>query len=458
MAAEAGRDVAAEEQHIILKPTLQVVGLSVLLLCLVASFVGGDLLGENSAGGMRADFFCNHWPTIERFAKMPWSTAVSDYYNPENPLLYMIAGLLPLHSDPRTYHAITFVGGLLIWPLLSWAYYRRYSQYGIDWLWASFGASAILMSPTFRSSTFWGDTDWLPFAFCAGTSVFLSRFQDSETEKARSIGLYDLVILAVVSASAFYTRQYYVFLPLFAAWTVLTRTKTSPFLVLGVFFVTALPELVLVYLWKGLVPPTHQGENFHPALLNVWKVAAVSGFLSLPIMIGCIRRSLSDVLPEWWGARSTALAVGGLVVFIMATMAPGAPEWLEKGWGGGGGGIVIKAALEMGSFGNVFILTVSYFGLLAAILFAMSSATNAVLAGCYLVPLFLTAPTYQRYLEPSLIVALFLFSDTQTARIIFNKRVLICNLIFTISILAIGIIYYDFLHHGTQVYRLSECG
>jgi hypothetical protein len=455
---QAELDVAVEVQHIRLKPSLKMVALSVLLLGAVVSFIAGSLLGEDSTGDMSGDFYCNHWYTIERFSRLPWSKAVTDYYNPENPLLYMMASLLPLHGDPKTYHVITFAGGLLTWLLLSWAYLRRYAKYGIDWLWATFGASAILMSPTFRSSTFWGDTDWLPFAFCAGTSLFLSRIQDPETGKARTVGAYTLVTLAAVSACAFYTRQYYAFLPVFAAWIVLTRTTTSRLFIFGVFFVAALPELFLIYLWKGLVPPMHQGENFHPALLNFWKVGAVGGFLSFPILIGCIRRSLSDTLPEWWGPRSTGLAVAGLLVFIMGIMALGPPEWSEKGWGGGGGGIVVKAGLEMGALGTPFILTASYAGLVAAVLFAVRSATNGVLAGSYLVPLFLTAPTYQRYLEPSLVVALFLFADTQTARVLFNKRVLIYNWVFTALLLTTGIVYYDLLHHAADIHSSSECG
>jgi hypothetical protein len=430
------------------------VGLCVTLLIVLASFLAGGLLGEDSTGGMRGDFYCNHWPTIERFSTMPWGTAVADYPTTSNPLLYMIASLLPLQRDPKIYHVITFVAGLLIWLLLSWAYHRRYSKYGIDCLWASFGASAILLSPTFRSSTFWGNTDWLPFAFCAGTSLLLSRFQDSAADQPRAIGLVTLVALVVVSLSAFYTRQYYAFLPVFAAWMILTRTKTSPFLVLGVFFVATLPEIYLVYVWKGFNTPSQQ-FMLYPQMTNIWKVGSVIGFLSLPVIVGCIRRSLSDVLPEWWGARSTVVAFTGLLVFIMAA---GAPEWLEKGFEGGGGGIIVKAGVRMGALGNPFILTVSYLGLAAAILFAMRSATNAVLAGSYLAPLFLTRPTYQRYLEPSLVVVLFLFADTQTARIFFNKRVLICNFVFATLILPIGIVYYNLFHHGADVHAVWECG
>jgi hypothetical protein len=458
MNPQAQIGVAVEAQHIGQKLNLRVVGVSVLLLGTVASFIAGNLMGEDTAGDMSGDFYCNHWPTIQLFSTLPWSKAVRDYYNPENPLFYMVASLLPLHGDPKTYHVITFAGGVLTWPLLSWAYYCRYSKYGIDWLWALFGASAILLSPSFRSSTFWGDTDWLPFAFCAGTSLLISWYQDSEAGNARALGTATLSALATVSACAFYTRQYYAFLPVFAAWIVFARTTTPRLMIVGVFFAAALPELFLVHLWKGLVPPTHQSENFHPALVNIWRVGAVSGFLSFPILIGCIRRSLSDVLPGWWGVRSTILALTGMLVFIMGIMALEPPEWLEKGWGGGGGGIVVKAGLEMGALATPVILTVSYTGLLAAVLFAMRSATNAVLAFLYLVPLFLTAPTYQRYLEPSLVIALFLFADTQTARVLFNKRVLIYNWVFTGLILMSGIVYYNIFHHAADIHSSSECG
>ena len=123
----------------------------------------------------------------------------------------------------------------------------------------------------------------------------------------------------------------------------------------------------------------------------------------------------------------------------------------RKGLGRRGGGIIVKVGVRIGALGTPFILTVSYFGLVAAIIFSTRSATNSVLAATYLVPLFLTAPTYQRYLEPSLVVALFLFADTRTATTVFNKRVLMYNFIFTGLMLAIAIIYYDFLLSVTSL-------
>jgi hypothetical protein len=431
------------------KINLETVGLSVMVFCAATSFLIGFLLGEDSIGGARFDFYLFHWPAIELFSSISWGTAVADYGGAaNNPLLYAIVSLLPLHGDQKIYHVITFLAALLTWPFLSLAYYRRYSNYEIDWLWALFGASAILISPSFRSSAFWGNTDYLPLVFCAGTSLLLSRFQDaegnSEGEKARRIGLLTLVALTATSVCAFYTRQLYAFLPIFAAWMVLRRTDTSPFLVFGVFLVAMLPEMFLVYLWKGINPPVSQSENvFHPTMINVLGVGANIGLLAIPLVLGCIRRSLADVLPEWWGARSTVIAFAGLLVFIMALRST---EWPELG-----GGIIVKAGLRMGALGTPFILTVSYFGLVAAILLAMRSSTNALLVGSFLVPFFVVRESYQHYLEPSLAVTLFLFADMPTARTLFNKQVLTYNFLFSVFILTIAILYYDLFNHLSKI-------
>ena len=97
----------------------------------------------------------------------------------------------------------------------------------------------------------------------------------------------------------------------------------------------------------------------------------------------------------------------------------------------------------MGALGTPLIFAVSYFGLVAAILFSMRSATNALLAGAFIIPFLTSRYPYQHYLEPALAVAVFLFADAQIARKIFNRRVLICYFVFNVFILAIGIAYYD---------------
>jgi len=442
---EADCNMTVGRQRTGLKANLEVIGLFALLLSVVTSFLVGFLLREDSIGGASFDFYYFHWPLVKLFSAISWGQAIADYGGiaaANNPLLYMIASLLPFRDDQTSYHVITFIVALLTWPLLSWAYYHRYSKYRIDWLWASFGASTILISPSFRSSAFWGTTDYVPLVFCAVTSLLLSRFQDSEAGKARAVDLLTLIALAVVSSCAFYTRQFYAFLPIFAAWTVLTRTETPPFWVLSVFLVTMLPEMVLLYLWKGINPPPTQSD-FHPATISVVLVGANVGLLSTPFILGSIRRSLADILPGWWGARSTVVTLAGLLVFIVALRA--------TAWPALGGGIIEKAGLRMGALGTPFILTVSYFGLVAVVLFSIRSATNALLVGAFLVPFFTSLFSYQHYLEPALAVALFLFADTQTARTVFSKRVLTCNFVFSALILAIAIVYYDLFQHLSEI-------
>ena len=442
MRMKTQQKVAVRRQRAAPKINLETVVFSAILLIVVISFFLGFLMGEDSIGGARFDFYKFHWPIIERFSTTSWSMAVADYPSATNPLLYMLASLSPFHNDPDTYRGMAFAIAFLTWPLLSWAYHRRYSKYGIDWLWSSFGASAILVSPSFRSSAIWGTTDYLPFVLCAGTSLLLSRFQDLEGREARPIGPLSLITVAVVSSCAFYVRQFYAFVPAIAAYLVIRRTRTSPFVVLSVFFLAALPEVFLIFLWKGLNPPRFH-RQFHPAMTNVLTVGAIIGFLSTPLIIGCIRRSLGDVLPEWWGLRSTVIAFAGLLILMFAL---GATSWPEAG-----GGIVVKAGVRMGALGTPFILTASYLGLLAATFFSMRSPTNALLAGAFVLPFFLAFPTYQHYLEPSLAIALFLFADVQTARVLFNKRVLTYNFAFTVLILAIGIAHYDLFNDLPEI-------
>jgi len=435
--SESEHDLTPKTQNLEFKRHVDRIVLYMILSGVVVSYLFGGLLGENSAGASRPDFYEYHWVAIQQFSQMSWSEAIRDYPSASNPLLYMIASLLPFNGNPKIYHVITFTAGLLTWLLLSWAYYRRYARHGIDLLWASFGASAILLSPSFRSSAFWGTTDYLPLLFCAVSSLILSRIQDFTCEKAPAIGVPTLIVLSVVAGCAFYVRQYYAFLPVFAAWIILTRTKTPPFSVLAVFAAAMMPEVFLFYLWKGFNPPTFQGY-LHPAIINILIVGTNIGLLSTPLVFGCIRRSLDDVLPEWWGARSTIVAFAGLFVFIVALRAT---EWPGPGEGGG---IIVKAGLRMGALGTPFILAVSYFGLVAAIVFSVHSATNALLASAFLAPILISVVIYQHYLEPSLIVALFLFADTPTAKIVFNKRVLTCNFVFSVLILVTGIVYYHF--------------
>jgi hypothetical protein len=67
--------------------------------------------------------------------------------------------------------------------------------------------------------------------------IEIRRFRKiPEGGEARTIGPFALVAVAVVSSCALYTRQFYAFLPAFAAYMVLPHTNTSRFVVFSVFF------------------------------------------------------------------------------------------------------------------------------------------------------------------------------------------------------------------------------
>src|ERR1700741_4926062 len=98
-----------QERPIILNANGETIRLSAMIIFAVASFFVGGLLREDSIGGAYGDFWSCHWPLIERFSQISWSTAIAnDYCAANNPLIYVIASMLPIHGSQEIYHTITF--------------------------------------------------------------------------------------------------------------------------------------------------------------------------------------------------------------------------------------------------------------------------------------------------------------------------------------------------------------
>ena len=70
--------MTVEGQHTGSKSDTDTIVLSVILLSIVVSFLGGAVLGEDSIGGAHIDFHYFHWPAIELFSTTSWSTAIAN--------------------------------------------------------------------------------------------------------------------------------------------------------------------------------------------------------------------------------------------------------------------------------------------------------------------------------------------------------------------------------------------
>src|SRR5215469_15834187 len=63
----------------LLETNLQVIVLYTLLFGVIASFLAGYLLSEDSTGWACFDFYKYHWPLVELFSATSWDKAVADY-------------------------------------------------------------------------------------------------------------------------------------------------------------------------------------------------------------------------------------------------------------------------------------------------------------------------------------------------------------------------------------------
>ena len=234
-------------------------------------------------------------------------------------------------------------------------------------------------------------------------------------------------------SSAFYTRQFYVFVPVVCAWALWRQAGFRPAAVACAFGLAALPELGLVLLWHGLNPPAfhHQAR---PGWSNVLFLGTNLALFAAPLVIGA-RAAGHRILPPWWDRRAT-------LGWASAFACPHGVSLWGAVWPDAGGGVLVKASLRLGWLATPAIAAFSLVGLSAALIFALRSRTNAVAAGSFLPPFFIAYPIYERYFDPVVLVGLLLFADLSTARALSGTRPLLAYLLFTATLLGVSLWHF----------------
>jgi hypothetical protein len=268
--------------------------------------------------------------------------------------------------------------------------------------------------------------------------LLLSPFENGPTlQESMLHPVVRILLLAVLSACAFYTRQSYIFVPLYV-FVLLFRTQTaSRWWTLLVFALTGLPSLYLFWIWRGFTPPAFQGINQGSSAEIIVYPLTMIAFYAMPLLFEAFyqnRGNWQAFLPSrtgWLGLIAGAIAF--LLVFRHFSFSTHHY----------GGGIASKIFAKCGRPGPALFLLFAYVGLLILIwLFRATEWKTRTLLLFFLLPTFTMKVVFERYYDPLLYILFFLFFDRNLARRFVNVRTGILIFFFMAALLGGALRYH----------------
>lgn len=143
----------------------------------------------------------------------------------------------------------------------------------------------ILLSPWFRSSSYWGMTENLSFFFLIPSLYFLNLLIQKKTSFKNNL------ILTVLISLTLYVRQQFLFLAVFHILILLlNNNKKELIFTIVIYSLLSLPGFYVLYIW-GVFRDISQatsasgGLSLENILLNIPKISSLFFFYSIPIVL-----------------------------------------------------------------------------------------------------------------------------------------------------------------------------
>jgi hypothetical protein len=401
-------------------------------------FVAGLILGLDPGGGARGDLYIYHLPTIYAFHTRPWLQVLRDYPSATTPLFHMLESFNPLLGHDTAFRTSSLIFSLVVYALYMIALCKRFADAPQVRSWAALLGAALLLSPYFQSSTYWPITDTLPLFFMLVVFLLLNPIENGSVQHDTKLSpAVRILLLAVLSMCTFYTRQSYLFVPLYV-FVLLFKTQTATrWWTLLVFALAGLPGLYLFWIWRGFTPPAFRGINQGSSAEIIVYPLTMVAFYALPLLAEAFyqeRNNWKTYLPS----RTVCLAlIAGALVFLAAF------RHFSFSTHHYGGGIASKIFAKCGRPGPVLFLLFAYAGLLILIwLFRVADWKTRTLLLLFLLPTFMMKVVFERYYDPLLFMLFLLFCDRNLVRRFVNVRTGILIFLFMAALLGGAVRYH----------------
>ena len=408
-----------------------------VLIISIFLFIIGFIFNEDSSGGGKLDFELHEWGNFLKFKSGIINSLTSiEYESSRMPLFLIINAFNPFDFNQYFYRLSNFIFNFLILIAfyISIRSFKKFSKNDAIIL-----TSIFMLSPYFRTSSYWAHQENLPFLFLFLSIFFFNYFKLNTFEKQNYF--YKVLTLAILSSLSFYSDQKFIFLS-FSFFLVLVINLNSinrQIKVFLIFFITSIPALYLFYIWKGILPIESQfrlGIYFE----NLSYAISIIIFYFLPILIHTIKKKiLKDII---FDKKSYFFFI--IILIINIIFIPN----FDETWGNG---VISKIFyLLKNKLGlNLLLLKIIYFfyiqfGSLLIFFILRKNIKNLLPFLTLILVSLVVEKTYNEYFDPLMFVLIFFYFSFEKYIIINKRKYINTYFLFYFTLLLGANIYYKF--------------
>ena len=403
----------------------------IVIFLISVSFFLGYYFQENATGG-GPEFYELSWPIIQNF-KEDFVYTIKNYGTFRDytiPFLHILnAYINPFSNDIKNFQLSVTIISFTIFLLFVLILKKNYKH--INYIDIFLTATVILLLPFFRTSAFWGKNENFGWLFFLLALYFFSEIKKNTSKSLNNRDFLNIIFFCFTSSCALYARQALVFLPISYLLYLFFNKADKKIIMTSMisFAVFAVPALILILIWGNVfdlknnpgffewwINPKHILKNL-PILLSFF------GFYFLPILIiEFFDSGLKNLIKKYCKSFLFALVI---FIFLLQTDLL---DYLGDYIRGGGAILKVNYLIQKNNF--LLLLLFSSIGFSVLIrLFNENLKNNAPILLPLLIIYSFPNLLYQEYVEPLILIIIFLALKTNLQQIYF-KNISFSNFIF----------------------------
>ena len=416
--------------------------LNIISFFLIFLFIYGFLIEENSAGagGYNGDLLAT-FSNLQLFINNNFYQAIKltanseVYYSNRPPLFYILHSIFnPVAGDLKKYiYSVFFISSLVpIFFYLSLKInYKKISGYYLFFL-----SCLILLSPYFRTSSYWGLEENYAFISLLLSFIFIKKFLFKKK-------FLDLFLTIFFSSTCVYFDQKFIIIPLICFLQLTFSELPIKFKLYTIFLysIFSLPFIYLIYLWGNIIPVGNMniysvGKRIY--LQHICYMTNILGLYFFPFLILIRKKDIKKILTSFFKNKINKffLLIGILYIGYFIFFADLTSTF---NFGGGYSLKVTRFLFNIELYQKIFLSIIFFFCIIILLIFININYWISVFIIYFLISSLLINPVMHEYLDPLVLVFLLTFAKNIIS--IDQKKVFFLLFYFLI-IFTVARIYY----------------